>query len=123
MAIGNIAAETPHRDLLLKNGALHPLIDAVNEALVSKNQELIQLGTWALSNFLKRLPLPLHGRVADAIPVLCRVVQEVTDFKVLKDAMGSIRELSNREETIARLLEADMVPTLMRYLEYNRLDV
>jgi len=95
------------------------VIDVLNQALVSKNEEFIKQGTWALSNLCSGRPLPDYEMVADATPVLCRVVQEVTDIEVLKDALWPI-SYHSKEGGVARLLESDIVPPLIRYLEYKR---
>jgi len=123
MTIGNIAAAPSHRDILLDHEALHPLIDMLKEALVKKDTPLIRQGTRALSNLCRGRPLPAYERVADATSVLCTVVQEVTEIDILQDALWALFYLSNEEHKVTRVLEADIVPSLIRYLEYNGQDV
>ncbi len=120
MIIINLAHESPVRDILLDHEALHPLIDVLEEALVKKDNILIREGTSALSFLCRRQPLPAYERVADATPVLCRVIREVTNVEVLFDALWAFYYPSNDEETVARILETDsIVPSLIRCLEYN----
>ena len=123
MAIGNIAARTSYGNILLDHGALHPLIDMLKEALVEKSTPLIRQGTRALSNLCRGRPLPAYERVADATLVLCTVVQEVSDIDILRDAIWTLLYLSDGEHKVARVLEADIVPSLVRYLEYDWQDV
>lgn len=120
MAIANIAYEPDDRDLLLYHGALHSLVDVLEESLVKKDNFLIQQGTRALSFLCRGNPRPDYERVADAIPVLGHVIQEVADAEVLQDALWALSYHSDEEEEVARLLETDkIVPSLIGCLEYN----
>ena len=118
MALGNIACEPHGRDVLLDHGALYPLIEVLNQALDKKDNTLIKQGSNALSYLLKGDPLPDYERVVDAIPVLCCVIQEVSDVQVLKYALWALFHHSDEEEEVARVLETDsIVPSLIRCLE------
>ena len=94
------------------------MIEVLKKALVSKDQELIKQGTLALSNLCQGTP----QTVTDAIPVFCMVVKEVTDLEIFRVAVWLVSFFSNSEENIARILESDIVPSLMRHLEYNKQD-
>ncbi len=118
--IGNIAVETTLRNVSLNYGVLHPLVDVLKEALVKKDYKLIEQGTRALSNICSAEPLPVYERIADATPILCTIIQEATDIVVLKDAVWPLGYLSDTEEKVTKLLESDVVPSLMRCLEYNK---
>ncbi len=91
------------------------MIEVLKQALVSKDQELIKQGTLILSNLCQGAP----PTVTDVIPVFCMVVKEVTDLEILRVAVWLVSFFSNSEENIARILESDIVPSLMRHLEYN----
>ena len=117
MAISNIATASRHRDILLDHDVLHPLIDVLKQALVNKDMTLIRQGTKALSNLCRTKPLPVYERVADATPILCTVVQKVTDIETLRDVLWALFSLSDSEHKLARVLETDVFPSLVRYLE------
>jgi len=102
---------------------LHPLIDVLRKALERKDHTLIKQGTWALSNLCRTKPLQPFERVADATPVLCTVVQEVTDSDIICDALWALGYLSDEEYKVTRVLEVDVVPSLIRCLEYDERDV
>ncbi len=122
MALGNIACEPHGRDVLLDHGALYPLIEVLNQALDKKDKTLIKHETNSLSKLCRGRPLPAYERVADATPVFCRVIQEATDLEILHDALWALFYLSDSEEQVTRVLENDVIPSLIRCLEYSGQD-
>ncbi len=119
MAITNIAFEPQYRDILLDHEVLNPLVDVLKEALERKYNTLIKQGTSALSKLCRTKPQPAYERIAEVTPILCRVVQEVTDTDIIHDAMWALSTLAELCQGV-RVFEADVIPFLVKYLEYDR---
>ena len=81
--------------MILKAGALHPLIKIIEN---TNNKNTIKHGTWALSNLCRGRPLPNFDLVKDAIPTFSKVLKEEVDSEVLTDAAWAMSYLSDGDE-------------------------
>jgi hypothetical protein len=122
-ALGNIAGDSHQlRDLVLSCGAVPPLLALmVPEAPVT----MLRNATWTLSNFCRGKPQPEFSYVADALPVLSRVIQS-KDPEVLTDACWALSYLSDdpnedgpHNQKIQKVIDAH-VPTRLIQLLLNK---
>ena len=104
---------------MLDHGVLNSLVTLLEEALERKDNTSIKQGTWALSVLCQGNPLPAYEKVADATPILGTIIKEVTDLEVCSDALRALVSFSTEKRKITRVLEADNIPSLVKYLEYN----
>ena len=84
-ALGNIAGNSPtSRDLVLREGAMQPLLQELREGNLDATWKLSMLrnATWTLSNFCRGKPQPEFGTVRAALPTLAQLINSL-DEKVL----------------------------------------
>ena len=84
-ALGNIASNSPtSRDLVLREGAMQPLLQELREGNLDATWKLSMLrnATWTLSNFCRGKPQPEFGTVRAALPTLAQLINSL-DEKVL----------------------------------------
>jgi hypothetical protein len=84
-ALGNIAGDSPScRDIVLREGALRPLLDILNTSAYKLT--MLRNATWTLSNFCRgKTPQPDWNIVQVCLPVLANLLHS-TDEEVLTDA-------------------------------------
>ena len=103
------------RDMLLRYGALNPLLQTVYN---SNKPLLIKDAAWAISNLTQRRPQSEINLVKEAVPVLCAILMKESDEEVLADAIWPLCHLSERDEdsVIDSIIAAGLIPYLIRYL-------
>ncbi|XP_010043209.2 importin subunit alpha-1a [Eucalyptus grandis] len=113
-ALGNVAGDSPKcRDLVLLNGALHPLLAQLNE---HAKLSMLRNATWTLSNFCRGKPQPLFEQVKPALPALAHLIHS-TDEEVLTDACWALSYLSDgTNDKIQAVIEAGVCPRLVELL-------
>ncbi|XP_024007106.1 importin subunit alpha-1 isoform X2 [Eutrema salsugineum] len=113
-ALGNVAGDSTHcRDIVLKCGALMPLLSLLNE---HSKLSLLRVSSWTLSNFCRGKPQPPFDQVKPALSAFERLVHS-SDEQVLADTCWGLSYLSDgQEEEIQRVIEAGVVPRLVELL-------
>ena len=120
-ALGNIVGDSPRwRDSVLSFDAMTLLL----ESFVDLSREsLVRNAAWTLSNFCRGKPQPVFETVAQALPVLGRLIRG-EDTKVLADACWALAYLSDGPNVkIQAVIEADVVPRLVQLLGHKALTV
>ena len=100
-AMGNIAGDSTQRDVLLKHGALQPLLKIIEDPAAS--EFFMQYGTWAAANLCRGRPLPKIEEIQVAIPTFCKIISSQTKIQVLIDAawtLSYLTFLSTNEESV-----------------------
>ncbi len=120
-ALGNIAGDGPGaRDLVLRSGALGPLIDAL---VPTAKLSFIRNATWTLSNFCRGKPPPDFPMVSPSLRTLAALIQAV-DHDVLTDALWALSYLSDGDNTrVQAVLEAGVVRRIAELLLHPQLSV
>ncbi|CEM29194.1 unnamed protein product [Vitrella brassicaformis CCMP3155] len=81
-ALGNIAGDRQHRDLVLEAGVMEPLLKVLRE---SKEVSMVGTATWTLSNLCRGRPQPLFELVSPAVPVVAELIKRPDqDAEVLR---------------------------------------
>ncbi|CAN8269946.1 unnamed protein product [Cochlearia groenlandica] len=113
-ALGNVAGDSPQcRDLVLRYGALLPLLNQLNE---HAKMSMLRNATWTLSNFCRGKPQPHFDQVKPALPSLERLIQS-SDEEVLTDACWAISYLSDgTNDKIQAVIDAGVVLRLVELL-------
>ncbi|KAJ3279875.1 Importin alpha subunit (Karyopherin alpha subunit) (Serine-rich RNA polymerase I suppressor protein) [Borealophlyctis nickersoniae] len=115
-ALGNIAGDSPRcRDYVLREGALRPLLNILNEA--QHKLSMLRNATWTLSNFCRgKSPQPDWHMISPALPVLAKMIH-FNDEEVLTDACWAISYLSDgANEKIQAVIEAGVCRRLVDLL-------
>ncbi|KAI3822363.1 hypothetical protein L1987_09952 [Smallanthus sonchifolius] len=113
-ALGNVAGDSPRcRDLVLGQGALHPLLAQLNE---HAKLSMLRNATWTLSNFCRGKPQPPFEETRPALPALERLVHS-NDEEVLTDACWALSYLSDgTNDKIQAVIEAGVCRRLVELL-------
>ncbi|XP_010558435.1 PREDICTED: importin subunit alpha-1-like [Tarenaya hassleriana] len=113
-ALGNVAGDSPQcRDLVLRCGALMPLLAQMNE---HAKLSMLRNATWTLSNFCRGKPQPQFDQVKPALPALERLIHS-NDEEVLTDSCWALSYLSDgTNDKIQAVIEANVVPRLVELL-------
>ncbi|XP_047319874.1 importin subunit alpha-1a-like [Impatiens glandulifera] len=113
-ALGNIAGDSPKcRDLVLKEGAMLPLLAQLNE---HSKLSMLRNATWTLSNFCRGKPQPEFDQLKPSLPVLQKLIHS-NDEEVLTDACWALSYLSDgTNEKIQEVIDAGACPRLVELL-------
>ncbi|KND03887.1 hypothetical protein SpCBS45565_g05181 [Spizellomyces sp. 'palustris'] len=115
-ALGNIAGDSPRcRDFVLREGALRPLLNILNEN--TNKLSMLRNATWTLSNFCRgKNPQPDWSQIAPALPILAKLIH-ANDEEVLTDACWAISYLSDgANEKIQAVIESGVCRRLVELL-------
>ncbi|CAG8602984.1 790_t:CDS:2 [Acaulospora colombiana] len=121
-ALGNIAGDSPPcRDYVLREGALRPLLNILNE---HNKLSMLRNATWTLSNFCRgKSPQPEWSLIAPALPVLAKLIYSIDD-EVLIDACWAISYLSDgSNEKIQAVIESGVCRRLVELLMHSSTSV
>jgi importin subunit alpha-1 len=120
-ALGNIAGDSAeYRDIVLDCGAMEKLLDMLKK---STKLSMLRNGTWALSNFCRGKPSPRWEQIAEALPILARLIY-VSDEEVLADACWALSYLSDgKNSQIQKVIEAGVSRKLVELLLHNSFSV
>jgi len=104
------------------SGVLHPLIAflkdvLLDEALAEENDFLIKRMSETLSILCQEDGSPAYEKVADAAPALFTIIKEVTNIEACKHVLNCLSCFTDEEHRIARILEANIIPNLVGYLD------
>uniref|UniRef100_A0A0D6R6I4 Importin subunit alpha n=1 Tax=Araucaria cunninghamii TaxID=56994 RepID=A0A0D6R6I4_ARACU len=113
-ALGNVAGDNPKfRDLVLKHGALSPLLAQLNE---NAKLSMLRNATWTLSNFCRGKPQAPFEQTKPALPALERLLH-LNDEEVLTDACWALSYLSDgTNDKIQAVIEAGVCRRLVELL-------
>ncbi|GJS72906.1 importin subunit alpha-2-like protein, partial [Tanacetum coccineum] len=117
-ALGNVAGDSREcRDLVLKQGALIPLLDQVNE---HAKLSMLQKAAWALSKFCRGKPEPSFDQTSLAVKALQQLIRS-NDEEVLKDACWALSYLSDMvtNDKIQAVIDANICPRLVELLNHH----
>ncbi|RKO85499.1 armadillo-type protein [Blyttiomyces helicus] len=118
-ALGNIAGDSPRcRDFVLREGALRPLLNILNEN--TNKLSMLRNATWTLSNFCRgKNPPPEWSMISPALPVLAKLIY-ASDEEVLTDACWAISYLSDgSNDKIQAVIEAGVCRRLVELLMHQ----
>eukprot|EP01028_Stygiella_incarcerata_P010307 TRINITY_DN525_c0_g2_i1.p1 TRINITY_DN525_c0_g2~~TRINITY_DN525_c0_g2_i1.p1 ORF type:complete len:525 (-),score=142.61 TRINITY_DN525_c0_g2_i1:416-1990(-) len=112
-ALGNIAGESLEmRDVLVRNGAVRPLIDTlIRGARSSFSREFMGTVAWTLTNFMRRT-VPEEDAFFDAIPI----AMECLSREVMVEMVWFVCYLAMNKNFHPALIEAGVVPHLEHIL-------
>ncbi len=91
--------------------------------LAEKDDYLLERGTWVLANLCECSPGPAYEKVTDAIPFLCTTIKEEINLDVCKNILKALEYFAHKKPEIARILEYNIIPSLVRFLEYDKREV
>lgn len=113
-ALGNIAGDAPRcRDLVLREGALWPLLDQLKE---SSKISMLRNATWTLSNFCRGKPQPDFELTKNALPALARHIHS-SDEEILTDACWALSYLSDgTNDKIDKVIQSGVARRLVELL-------
>ncbi|KAJ5075956.1 importin alpha [Anaeramoeba ignava] len=116
--IANIAGDRiKYRDQFLHFGALSQILNIMKH---TTSQDILQNGTWAISNLCRGKPKPAFSKLRIALPFLQRLLQSV-DLGILSDAAWAVSYLTNgADEDIEECVQSGIVPPLVKLLEMNQ---
>mmetsp|Transcript_134909 Transcript_134909/g.336645 ORF Transcript_134909/g.336645 Transcript_134909/m.336645 type:complete len:794 (-) Transcript_134909:197-2578(-) len=120
--LGNVAGDSvPFRDLVLNSGALNPLL-----ALITGDEpkaSFLRNATWVLSNFCRGRPPVVMEMVAQALPVLSRLIHG-DDDEVLADACWALSYLSDGQNArIQAVLDVGVAQQMVDLLSRDNLSI
>lgn len=102
------------RDLILEARGLESIIEVVDK---SNDQEIIMIGTRAISKLCRGKPLPPPQAVEMAIPTLSSVIQKSKDQIVLADAVQALGYISRCQPQGEEVIKSEIIPRLIELLE------
>ncbi|KAL6558745.1 hypothetical protein OROMI_019095 [Orobanche minor] len=113
-ALGNIAADSPnHRDLVLREEAMNPLLSLmVNE---DSSVHMLRIATWTLLNFCRGEP----QHPFDALPTLAFLIKSNDDEEVLTNACWALSYLlDGSTDKIQAVIDSGICPRVVQLLRY-----
>jgi len=116
-ALGNTAGDsTTHRDDVLKEQAMAPLLQVLSE---NSKQSMLRNATWTLSNICRGKPQPDFNLVRPALPILAQLIFSPDD-QVVADACWALSYLSDgANEKIQAVVEAGVCRQLIKLLMHH----
>jgi len=93
------------------------LINLISK-IPSTSRQVFSLAVWVLSNLCRGTPRPPYESVKDALPVFATIIQETQNQEALTDALWGIFYFSENAEFKNDVLQTNILPTLIKYLEY-----
>eukprot|EP01094_Clydonella_sp_ATCC50884_P027481 TRINITY_DN790_c0_g2_i1.p1 TRINITY_DN790_c0_g2~~TRINITY_DN790_c0_g2_i1.p1 ORF type:complete len:336 (-),score=84.40 TRINITY_DN790_c0_g2_i1:324-1331(-) len=110
MMLGNIAGDGPQaRDFLLAQRC----VDIIGHVVASSQGEALAEATRCLSNLVRGRPSPTIDHIRPAMPLLANLLHNEA---VAANALWALSYISDDEARARMLMEAGVVPQVMRYL-------